>query len=92
MGFGLSDKPEAESEYTLKRHVALITGLVEKLELKDITIVGQDWGGPIGLGFGIEHQGKVKSLVILNTLVPGIPDSFIFPAFSTSRVVQSVIE
>ncbi len=69
MGFGLSDKPEAESEYTLKRHVALMSGLVEKLDLKDVTIVRQDWGGPIGFGFGIEHQDKVKSLVILNTLV-----------------------
>ena len=55
MGFGLSDKPEAESEYTLKRHVALITGLVEKLELKDITIVGQDWGGP-----GTRHRRQVR--------------------------------
>ena len=69
MGFGLSDKPEAESEYTLKRHVALMSGLVEKLDLKDVTIVGQDWGGPIGFGFGMENQDKIKSLVILNTLV-----------------------
>ncbi len=78
MGFGLSDKPEAESEYTLKRHVALVSGLVEKLELKDVTIVGQDWGGPIGLGFGIEHQDKVKALVILNTLVAPMKLPFLF--------------
>ena len=69
MGFGLSDKPEAEAAYTLPRHVVLITGLVEKLELKQVTVVGQDWGGPIGLRYAIEHQDNIKSLVILNTLV-----------------------
>jgi len=42
MGFGLSDKPADESQYTLRRHVELITGLVEKLDLGVVTIVGQD--------------------------------------------------
>ncbi len=69
MGFGLSDKPTEESAYSLQRHVELITGLVEKLKLQDITIVGQDWGGPIGLRYAIEHQYNIRALVILNTLV-----------------------
>ena len=69
MGFGLSDKPTDESAYTLRRHVELITGLIEKLELKGITTVGQDWGGPIGLRYAIDHQDNVRALVILNTLV-----------------------
>jgi len=69
MGFGLSDKPEDEGLYTLARHIELLTGLMKKLKLKDVTIVGQDWGGPIGLGYGIENQSNIKSLVILNTLV-----------------------
>ncbi|MCH7713856.1 MAG: alpha/beta fold hydrolase [Chloroflexi bacterium] len=69
MGFGLSDKPTDESEYTLKRHVELITGLVEWLEVRRVTMVGQDWGGPIGLRYAIENQENVHSLVILNTLV-----------------------
>ena len=69
MGFGLSDKPSNESAYTYDRHVELITGLVNSLELRDITIIGQDWGGPIGLRFGIENRDRVKSLVVLNTLV-----------------------
>ena len=42
MGFGLSDKPTDESAYTLGRHVELVTGLVEKLQLAGVTIVGQD--------------------------------------------------
>lgn len=78
MGFGLSDKPEAESEYTLKRHVAQITGLMEKLKVNDVTIVGQDWGGPIGLRYGMENRDKIKSLVILNTLVGPLKLPFIF--------------
>ncbi len=69
MGFGLSDKPEAESAYTLRRHIDLMSGLVARLDLEDVTIIGQDWGGPIGLGFGMENKARVKSLIILNTLV-----------------------
>ena len=69
MGFGRSDKPTNESVYTLRRHVELVTGLVEKLELKGITTVGQDWGGPIGLRYAIDHQDNIRALVILNTLV-----------------------
>ena len=73
MGFGLSDKPTDESVYTLRRHVELVTGLIEKLELKGITIVGQDWGGPISLRYAIDHQDNVRALVILNTLVKTTP-------------------
>jgi len=69
MGFGLSDKPTEESAYSLQRHVELVTGLVEKLKLQGITVVGQDWGGPIGLRYAIEHQDNIRALVILNTLV-----------------------
>lgn len=69
VGFGLSSKPEEESYYNLKRHVAQISELIEKLKLKDMIIVGQDWGGPISLGYAIENKDNIKSLVILNTLV-----------------------
>ena len=73
MGFGLSDKPTDESAYTLRRHVELVTGLVEHLQIQGVTIVGQDWGGPIGLRYAIDHQDNVRSLVILNTLVRTTP-------------------
>ena len=73
MGFGLSDKPADESAYSLQRHVELVTGLVEKLTLQGVTIVGQDWGGPIGLRYAIEHQDNIRALVILNTLVRTLP-------------------
>lgn len=78
MGFGLSDKPRKEAEYTLPRHVELFTGLVDWLEVQRVTIVGQDWGGPIGLRYAIEHQENVHSLVILNTLVRPMPVPWVF--------------
>ena len=69
MGFGMSDKPNAESAYTLRRHVELMAGFVESLKLEGVTIVGQDWGGPIGFRYAIDHQDNVRALVILNTLI-----------------------
>ena len=69
MGLGLSDKPADESAYTLRRHVELVTGLVEKLGLKGVTIGGHDWGGPISLPYAIYHQYNVRLLVILNTMI-----------------------
>ena len=78
MGFGLSDKPTDEKAYTLRRHVELVTGLVEKLELEGITTVGQDWGGPITLRYAIDHQDNVRALVILNTLVRLMPIPLFF--------------
>jgi haloalkane dehalogenase len=78
MGFGLSDKPTDESAYTLGRHVELVTGLVEKLQLAGVTIVGQDWGGPVGLRYAIDHQDNVRSLVILNILVKITPVPLLF--------------
>ena len=78
MGFGLSDKPDDESAYTLRRHVELVTGLIEKLQLKGITTVGQDWGGPISLRYAIDHQDNVRALVILNTLVKTTPVPLLF--------------
>ena len=69
MGFGLSDKPSNESLYSLRRHVRHITSLVEHLGLRELTTVGQDWGGPISLRYAIENRNNMRALVILNTLV-----------------------
>ena len=75
MGFGLSDKPVEESAYSLQKHVALMTGLIETLELRDIVTVGQDWGGPISLRYAIEHKDNIRALVILNTFIERFPSS-----------------
>lgn len=69
MGFGLSDKPSEETAYTLERHVRIVTSLVRRLDLRIITTVGGDWGGPISLRYAIENRDNVAAIVILNTMV-----------------------
>lgn len=73
MGFGLSDKPEDESAYSLQRHVSQMTRLIEHLGLRGLTVVGQDWGGPITLRYAIEHKNNIRALVLLNTFVERFP-------------------
>ena len=72
MGFGKSDKP-LDKPYTLARHIENFTALALHLDLRDVTLVMQDWGGPIGLGFAVEHSERIKRLVILNTWAFRIP-------------------
>ena len=73
MGFGLSDNPDDESAYSLQRHVALMSGLIDQLDLQDIVTVGNDWGGPISLRYAIEHKNNIRALVILNTFIERFP-------------------
>ena len=66
IGCGLSDKPQ-DYDYCLKNHIANLCELVEKLDLKNITLVVHDWGGPIGLGMAVKYPERIKKIVILNT-------------------------
>ncbi len=91
MGFGLSDKPTDESVYTLRRHVELVAGLIGMLQLKGITIVGQDWGGPISLRYAIDHQDNVRALVILNTFVKTSPIPHVFTLVLRSGGLSSFL-
>ena len=67
VGFGRSDKPTDQGWYTYDRHVAVVTRHLEQIELDDVTVVVQDWGGPIGLRWAVQHADQVGRLVILNT-------------------------
>ncbi|WP_299621721.1 alpha/beta fold hydrolase [uncultured Tateyamaria sp.] len=67
IGFGLSDKPKDEAAYTLKAHIGNLEALVLKLDLTNITLVMQDWGGPIGLGVAARHPDRIRALVVMNT-------------------------
>ena len=71
IGFGLSEKPEEIGWYSYDRHVASIAHLVEALDLRGLTLVVHDWGGPIGLRVAVEHADRVDRLVICNTGVGG---------------------
>jgi haloalkane dehalogenase len=75
-GFGRSDKPTDLSFYTYDIHCRSIQGLIEALDLRDITVVVQDWGGPIGLRVAVEMPDRFQRLVLLNTgLFTGAPPS-----------------
>lgn len=66
-GFGRSDKPTQIEDYSYDFHYRSIERLAEELDLRELTVVVQDWGGPIGLRLAVEHPERVARLVILNT-------------------------
>jgi haloalkane dehalogenase len=66
-GFGRSDKPTAPSWYSYEAHVSSIERFVAELDLHDLTVVVQDWGGPIGFGLCVRRPERVARLVVLNT-------------------------
>ena len=78
MGFGRSSKPQRLSAYTLRRHVDNTLALIDALDLRDITLVAHDWGGPIGLGAVLERADRLSRLVLLNTWAWELP-SFLPP-------------
>ncbi|MDQ6921614.1 MAG: haloalkane dehalogenase [Candidatus Dormibacteraeota bacterium] len=66
-GFGRSDKPTDIGWYSYDRHVASVAALIEHLGLEAITLVVQDWGGPIGLRAAVESRERFARLVVMNT-------------------------
>ena len=66
-GFGRSDKPTDRRWYSYDRHVEHMTALLDALDLRGVTVVVQDWGGPIGLRWAVENAERVARLAILNT-------------------------
>jgi haloalkane dehalogenase len=67
LGFGRSDKPVDQAAYSYDTHARSIERLVLGLDLRELTVVVHDWGGPIGLRFAVTHPDRVARLVILNT-------------------------
>src|SRR5438034_506369 len=70
VGFGRSDKPVRREDYTYQRHVEWMRGVLEQLELRNVTLVGQDWGGLIGLRLAAEHPERFARIVAANTFLP----------------------
>jgi haloalkane dehalogenase len=71
VGFGRSDKPLATTDHSYARHVEWVRELAfEHLDLRDVTIVGQDWGGLIGLRLAPEHPDRCARVVAANTGLP----------------------
>jgi pimeloyl-ACP methyl ester carboxylesterase len=73
MGFGRSEKPPRMSSYTLERHVDNTLAVIDELDLRDLTLVAHDWGGPIGLGAMLERQERLRAVVLMNTWAWELP-------------------
>jgi haloalkane dehalogenase len=69
IGSGYSDKPRLDTAYTLAHHVADLVALIDTLGLNGMAIVGQDWGGPQGVGAALERLDRVAAITLMNTLV-----------------------
>jgi len=71
VGFGRSDKPTRREDHTYARHVEWMRALtLEVLDLHRVTLVGQDWGGLIGLRLAAENPDRFARLVVANTGLP----------------------
>lgn len=65
-GFGLSAHPD-DYGFTPAEHAAVVSELVELLDLDGVTVMGQDWGGPIGMRLAVDHLPRLRALVMGNT-------------------------
>jgi haloalkane dehalogenase len=71
VGFGRSDKPSDPADHTYARHVAWVHAFAfQSLDLTGVTLVGQDWGGLIGLRLVAEHPRRFARVVAANTGLP----------------------
>ena len=102
IGFGRSDKPAAIGDHSYARHVEWVRAFAfEQLNLRGLTLVGQDWGGLIGLRLVAEHPDRFARVVAANTGLPtgdqSMPEVWLrfrevvrtAPVLSVSRLVQS---
>jgi len=102
IGFGRSDKPAGIGDHSYARHVEWVRAFAfDQLNLRGLTLVGQDWGGLIGLRLVAEHPDRFARVVAANTGLPTgdqqMPDVWLrfrevvrtAPVLSISRLVQS---
>lgn len=67
IGAGYSDHPRVDASLTLAHHISDLVSLLDQLDLRDFTIVGQDWGGPQGVGAALQRIERLRALVLMNT-------------------------
>ena len=86
IGFGRSDKPASQNEYSVARHVRHLAAITTKLELGAVTLVMHDWGGPISLAWAVDNVEKVRRLVLFNTFAGWVPPGTpVHPAYVPLR-------
>jgi pimeloyl-ACP methyl ester carboxylesterase len=69
-GFGRSDKPADDAVYTWSFHRESALRLIERLDLRNVTLVVQDWGGLIGLTLPMQQPERFARLLVMNTAIP----------------------
>ena len=101
VGFGKSDKPINQEDYTYEKHVGWISSFIESLDLKNINLFCQDWGGLIGLRIVSEQGYRFNRIIASNTSLPTgdfkVPKAFVnwqkfsqdTPVFNASKIVKS---
>ena len=67
LGFGKSDKPKKEESHTFTWHRQILLELIERLDLRNVVLVVQDWGGLLGLTLPFAAPGRYKGLLVMNT-------------------------
>ncbi|MEU1866521.1 haloalkane dehalogenase [Streptomyces gardneri] len=89
LGFGLSERP-AGFGYTVSEHTAVMGELIDHLRLDGFVLMGQDWGGPIGLGAATARADRVRGIVLGNTAFWPIEPlaNRAFSAIMSSRPMQ----
>jgi len=96
MGMGKSAVPSEPYPYRLHHHIANLEALLLHLDLRDITLIVHDWGGPVGLGFAARHPERIKRLVITNTWAfaawPGAPFPRLLEVIRSPRGDKFVLE
>ncbi len=75
VGFGKSDKPVKRKDYSYQLQVDMVTAFIRELDLTDITLFCQDWGGLIGLRVAAENPDRFARIIAANTALPGRPRS-----------------
>lgn len=92
-GFGLSVRPDGYG-YTPAEHARVIGELLDAISLDEFVIMGQDWGGPIGLSIAAERADRVKGLVLGNTWFWPVPPAarFFSKIMSTGFMQRQIIE
>jgi haloalkane dehalogenase len=99
-GFGKSDKPANRSDYSYARHVAWMSDWLQQMDLNNIILICQDWGGLIGMRLVAEQPDRFARVVTSNTMLPtgdhGPGDAFLkwrkfsqeVPVFPTGQIVD----
>jgi tRNA(adenine34) deaminase len=84
IGFGKSDKPKREAAHSFEWHRQVLLEFVERLDLRDIVLVVQDWGGLLGLTLPMEDPQRYRGLLVMNTTL-GTGDAPLSPGFLAWR-------